>query len=315
MLRERPQRIAAIRRAASTARAVLPGRDTPMTVVVVIVIGLALARGTPGDADVMQWASSNLTNLHQRPVTAMLASIFVAAGGGLSPSTLLVAMAGSVLERRVGALRTAVIALLGHIVATLITEGAVHLAIWAHTDSRSAAGQLDIGISYVAFTVAASACRFLPTRWRALALATLLLRVSAPLAIAPGMTNWGHLLSVLIGLTAWNWLPTSAPASAAQGRASRGARCLRQGRAAAWSRAASAICLATLATLGSIWVSYGAILPPRTPALTTLTGPAHHHPHRPPPHSGRRPIAGADRRLQPLPAVSLYDPTGRPPNP
>lgn len=201
------------RRAAVAARvrplrALLPGRDTPVascTVVLLLISSVALQWGMPGDADLRQWASTNLVNLDRHPATALVASLFVNSGW-LPFEVVVFAVGASVIERVAGHLRAAVIPLLGHVIATLVTEGAVRLAIWAHDTDRSAAWQLDVGISYAAMTAIAAAACTLPRRWRAGALAALAAWVLMPLAAHADMTRWGHALCVLIGVLAWHWV-------------------------------------------------------------------------------------------------------------
>lgn len=253
----------AVRRVGRTARSVLPGPDTPLTLVVLVVFGvtnLALRWSGPADADVMQWASTNLVNLHRHPAAAMLASIFVSPVA--VPSDLMVlAAAGAVLERRAGPLRVAVIALLGHVIATLVTEGAVWAAIWSHVELRAAAWQLDIGISYVAITVAAAALCYITWPWRAAALAGLAVWVLVPLAEHPDLAGSGHVLSMMIGLTCWHWLPVPADARATTPARGRPGTMVRRYRGD-MSKSPSAVGLVALASCGLLTVGLGALSPP-----------------------------------------------------
>ena len=254
------------------SRSVLPGRDTPVTAVVVVVLALvtvAMRMGSPADADIAQWASTNLVNLHRHPVTAMVASIFVVPDG-VSPDVMVFPVAGAVLERRVGSMRLVAIALVGHVVATLVTEGAVRLAIDSGTDARSAAWQLDVGVSYVVFTVSACAVRLCPRPWRRPALAGLLGWVLVPVLLRSDMTSWGHVLSVAIGVLSWHWIPTpaaecldhpSGPPEPVRRIATRRARVL------------SGATIACLAVVGTVVIGTGRLLP-------RDAGPAHPRAHR-----------------------------------
>jgi hypothetical protein len=86
---------------------------TPLAtaMVLLLLITALLLRTHPSDVNpVVAWASTNLHNLAHHPVAAMLVSMFVVTGN-LLPELLIVAVSFAVLERAVGAFRTAVIAL------------------------------------------------------------------------------------------------------------------------------------------------------------------------------------------------------------
>jgi hypothetical protein len=170
----------------------------------------AMSWGGGGDPDVREWASTNLVNLRDHPVVAMVASIFIT-GGGLPADAVLFVAASCVLERRAGLLRAVGIPLAGHVIATLVTEGGVRIAIWQHALPRAAAWQLDVGVSYVAFTAAAATTAYLPRRAvRIAAVAALCAWTVRPLIGDIGdMTPWGHVLCVLIGLVFRHWLPVA----------------------------------------------------------------------------------------------------------
>jgi hypothetical protein len=241
-------------------RLLLPGADTPFTVIVLIIVVAAslLMRSGPDDhPEITQWASTNLVNLRDHPVSALLSSI-VATPDGMSWLTIVFGVAGSVLERQAGVLRAAAIPLAGQIIATMLSEGGVRLAIRARTDDLAAAFQVDVGISYVAFTAAAAALRYLPRTWRSGPLAVLAAWVLIPLALDADMTSWGHVLSVGVGLLCWHWLPAPDRTAAGPHRPARP----RPGGmlAASVSRAASTATLTALAVTGLVWVGGGTLL-------------------------------------------------------
>jgi hypothetical protein len=196
-------------------------RQVPVTIALVslVVMCACTVRWLVPNPDAVElWASTNLVNLRHHPGAAMVASAFFSDS---VPSTVLVAgFACGMLERRVGWRRMLVVISAGHVVASLVTEGAVRLAILRHADSRAAASQLDIGISYVAYSALGAALCFIPPRWRRLAVAVVALDLIVQLAITPTMTAWGHVLSLLIGLLFWPMLRTGrwpAPARHAVG--------------------------------------------------------------------------------------------------
>jgi hypothetical protein len=192
----------------------LPWRDTPVvsSVLTVYLITNILVRSTAPDATAIEeWASTNIVNLHDHPVRAIVASIFIG-DGDLVPITLVyLAIAGAILERHAGGRIAATVTLLGHVTATVVTEGAVRAAIWLHRAPRSAAWQLDIGVSYLAFTAAAAALRYAPGRARIVGALALALWMGVPVVRTGTMTEWGHASCVAVGLLSWHWLPDRPP--------------------------------------------------------------------------------------------------------
>jgi hypothetical protein len=179
------------------ATRILPSpRATPLaTAMVLLLLGAALVLHLlfPDNIDdVVDWTSTNLHNLARHPVAAMLASAFVVPTG-LVPELVLVAVGFTLLERSIGTLRTAIVALSGHVLATLLTEyGAPLLA-------DSAPDRPDVGVSYAMFAVLAAAALRLTGRARILAVLAVGAAVLIPFAIELDMTTTGHLLSAVIG--------------------------------------------------------------------------------------------------------------------
>jgi hypothetical protein len=275
-------------RYAGASRQVLPGADTPLTLAVLAVLAattVLLQLGARSDADVVQWASTNLINLRDHPVSALVASIFVTSNT-VSRDVLVFALGSAVLERRSGLLRAAAIPLAGHVIATLVTEGGVRIAIWGGDEPRAAAWQLDIGVSYLAFTAAAAGLRHGPRPWRVAGLAVFAAWVLIPLAQHPGLTTWGHVLSVLIGVLAWPWV--IRPTSRATGDIGSGCP---PGRRVAWSRRLSAAGVAGLAMAGLLAVDVGGSVLPAPGSVTSYHAG----------HSTRRVAASHLRQAHPTP--------------
>jgi len=174
---------------------------TPLaTAMVVLLLTTALLLRThPGDVgSVVAWASTNLYNLAHHPVAALLVSMFVVTGT-LLPELLVVAISFAVLERAVGALRTAVIALTGQVVATLLTEYGADLGARWHLLAASSADRPDVGVSYVMYAVLAASVLLLVGRARLVGVLAVGACVLVPFLIAPGMTSTGHVLAVAVG--------------------------------------------------------------------------------------------------------------------
>jgi hypothetical protein len=167
--------------------------------VVLLLTTTLLLRSHPGDVGtVVAWASTNLHNLAHHPVAALVVSMFVVTGT-LLPELLVVAISFAVLERAVGALRTAVIALTGQVVATLLTEYGADLGARWHLLAASSADRPDVGVSYVMYAVLAASVLLLVGRARLVGVLAVGACVLVPFLIAPGMTSTGHVLAVAVG--------------------------------------------------------------------------------------------------------------------
>jgi rhomboid family protein len=174
---------------------------TPLAsaMVVLLLTTTLLLRTHPGDVGtVVAWASTNLHNLAHHPVAALVVSMFVVTGA-LLPELLVVAISFAVLERAVGALRTAVIALTGQLVATLLTEYGADLGARWHLLAASSADRPDVGVSYVMYAVLAASVLLLVGRARLVGVLAVGACVLVPFLIAPGMTSTGHVLAVAVG--------------------------------------------------------------------------------------------------------------------
>ena len=151
-----------------------------------------------------QASSTDVAHLVQTPVLVLLASALWVAGGIASPYVVCFLLVLTALERRIGGARAAVVFLLGHVLATLATEGTVGLAVLAGHLPESSLHRLDYGISFgVAAGVGALAGLLTPwLRWPLLALFGGML-VEDLIEFTDPMTNWGHLISLAIGIATW----------------------------------------------------------------------------------------------------------------
>lgn len=187
-------------------------RSSPLATatVAMLVMTALLLHTRPNDTDdIVAWASTNLDNLARHPVSSMIASAFVVPGG-LLPDLAVVAIALSVLERAIGARRTALVALTGHVVATLLTEYGAYLAVQLNLLAGSPSDRPDVGVSCLMYSALAGCLLLLPRR--AMVFATTLLGgyVLVPFSLDPGLTTTGHVLSVLIGVTTMSLLQRRA---------------------------------------------------------------------------------------------------------
>ena len=152
----------------------------------------------------LQGSSTDVAHLVQTPVLVLLASALWVVGGVTSPYAIGLLLVLTALERRIGGLRTAGVFLLGHVLATLATEVPVGLAVLVGHLPDSSLHRLDYGVSFgVAASVGALTGLLTPwLRWPLLAAFGGMLLLDL-LAFTDPMTNWGHLISLAIGVATW----------------------------------------------------------------------------------------------------------------
>jgi hypothetical protein len=175
---------------------------TPLaTALVIVLLGCTgLLDLAPGDAPaIVNWASTNVHNLAQHPIAAMIASAFIVPGLP-SVQIVIVGVACAALERRVGTRRTMLIALSGQVFATLLTEYGAELGASLHLWAASPADRPDVGVSYVMFSVLAASWLLLEGRARVVGIAATGGWASIMFLTSPGMTSTGHLLCIAFGL-------------------------------------------------------------------------------------------------------------------
>ncbi|MFD4880301.1 rhomboid-like protein [Streptomyces sp. NPDC058420] len=151
-----------------------------------------------------QASSTDVTHLLRDPFLVLVASALWIVGGMVSPYAFLFLLVLTALERRIGGVRAAGVFLFGHIVATLATEGTVGVAVLAGHLPASSLHRLDYGISFgVATSIGALAGLLRP--WLGLPMITLFAwtLIQSLLAFTDPMTNWGHLISLTIGIATW----------------------------------------------------------------------------------------------------------------
>ncbi|OQR60565.1 hypothetical protein B6E66_29235 [Streptomyces maremycinicus] len=175
---------------------------------VLAVTSAVTAHAGPGLVHALhQGSSTDVAHLVRTPVLVLVASALWVAGGCASPFTLgFLAVLGT-LERRVGGVRTAVVFLLGHVLATLATEVPVGLAVLAGDLPDSSLHRLDYGVSFgVAAGVGALAGLLRPWPGRLLLAAFGAMLLQDLIAFTDPLTNWGHLIALATGVGTWPWL-------------------------------------------------------------------------------------------------------------
>ncbi len=181
---------------------------TPFTfgyVVVLVVTSLVTEYAAPSLVHALhQGSSTDVAHLVRMPVLVLLASAVWIAGGVLSPYAMGFVFAFTALERRIGGARAACVFLLGHVLATVVTEGAVGLGVLVGHLPDSSLHRLDYGVSFgVATGVGALAGLLTPwLRWP-LVLGVGGMVLADLIAFTDPMTNWGHLMAFAVGVALW----------------------------------------------------------------------------------------------------------------
>ncbi|MFG2721700.1 rhomboid-like protein [Streptomyces sp. NPDC048416] len=189
-----------------------------------------------GDHAVNAWASTNLANMDDHPVAALIASPFLF---GADPWACLrsIAFTGAMLALlviRFATMRAIALIMVGHVLGTLVSEGLLAARIAAGHADPALRTTLDVGPSYVIISAMAAVVTAGARRWhRWTALAALAVR--AP-HIANGLTTLGvtavgHLTALSTGLLlAWGLRSSEARNRCLRRPTSRAARLRTEGR-------------------------------------------------------------------------------------
>ncbi|WP_030339120.1 rhomboid-like protein, partial [Streptomyces sp. NRRL S-1022] len=184
---------------------------TPFTfayAAVLAVTSLVAALADPALVHALHQASStDVAHLVHAPGTVLVASALWIAGGILSPYAALFVLVLGALERRTGGVRAAGVFLAGHVLATLATEVPVGLAVLAGHLPGTSLHRLDYGISFgVAASIGALAGLLRPWPRRAALALTAGVLLADLLAYTDPLTDWGHLIALVIGVSTWPFL-------------------------------------------------------------------------------------------------------------
>lgn len=195
-------------------RAVRPWRllptptGTPFTFAYAAVLTVTSLIATYADPALVhalhQGSSTDVAHLVRTPVLVLVASALWVAGGIVAPYTLCFLLVLTALERRIGGVRTAVVFLAGHILATLATEVPVGLAVLVGHLPDSSLHRLDYGISFgVATSIGALAGLLRPWLRRPVLVLFGGMLIQDLIDLTDPLTNWGHLIALVIGVGMW----------------------------------------------------------------------------------------------------------------
>jgi len=147
--------------------------------------------------------STNIHELSQNPVRVLIASAMWTDSGYWLPYVVLFTVFHAQAERWLGTARWLVVCGAAHVLATLISEGALLKAIRDGMAPPSAVNTLDVGVSYALAGVVAVLTYRIAAPWRYAYLVVVLVVFAVPLTTGPTFTDLGHFVSVLIGLACY----------------------------------------------------------------------------------------------------------------
>lgn len=190
-----------LRTAAAYVRSA-PG--TYLWLAVLFVTTVALHHMSPQfEQHFLRQRSTNIHELSQNPVRVLVASAMWIQGGHWLPYVLLYTVFHAPAERWLGTARWLAVCASAHVLASLISELALLVAIHDGMAPHSAVNTLDIGVSYALAGVMAVLTYRIRAPWRYLYLTALLAYYTVPLVTDRTFTDFGHFLSVLIGFACY----------------------------------------------------------------------------------------------------------------
>jgi hypothetical protein len=178
-------------------------RDTDLAwayaaVVVVVAVVVRVLPGTPTEELVLD-SSTNLANLRDTPLLVLgMSAVVVAPVSGLWILVPLVVAFGAA-QRWLGRAATVVVAVFGHVGATLFVAMLLAAGIAHGRLDPAVARAPDVGVSYGLAAVAGVLVARVPARRRPWYVLALLVVTAGPLLVRPTFTDLGHTTAVLLG--------------------------------------------------------------------------------------------------------------------
>ncbi|WP_329244681.1 rhomboid-like protein [Streptomyces canus] len=182
-------------------------RSAPGTYVwlaVLFVTTVALHHMSPEfEEEFLRQRSTNIHELSSNPVRVLIASAMWIDGGHWLPYVVLYSVFHAPAERWLGTARWLAVCAAAHVLATLISEGALLWGIRHGMAPASAVNTLDIGVSYALAGVIAVLVYRIRAPWRYVYGFAVLVVYGVPLVTGRTFTDLGHFAAVLIGFGCW----------------------------------------------------------------------------------------------------------------
>jgi hypothetical protein len=149
---------------------------------------------------ILESASTNLHQLHVHPVNVLITSaLFVTGWDQLLEFAVVALLILSPLEQRIGTVRTIAGFAVGHIGASIAVAFGLNYAVHAGAVSPSIVRTVDVGVSYGTLCLVAAFAYLLVFRSRAVVLVGLFLYELVALIVDNSYTQWGHMISLVLG--------------------------------------------------------------------------------------------------------------------
>lgn len=152
------------------------------------------------EEDFLRQRSTNIHELSNNPVRVLITSAMWIDGGFWFPYAALFTVFHAQTERWLGTARWLVVCVAAHVLATLASEGALLEAIRRGVAPESSVNTLDIGVSYALAGVMAVLTYRIAAPWRYPYAAAVLAVYGLPMFTSPTFIDFGHFISVVIGL-------------------------------------------------------------------------------------------------------------------
>lgn len=146
--------------------------------------------------------STNINELSDHPVRVLISSAMWI-DGWWTPYVVLYSVFHAPVERWLGTVRWLGVCVASHVLATLISQGAVWRAIRDGSAPASAADTMDFGVSYALAGVVAVLAYRIARPWRYVYVAGVLGVYGVPLVFSRTFTDLGHFTAALVGFACW----------------------------------------------------------------------------------------------------------------
>jgi hypothetical protein len=172
--------------------------------IIFVTTWVAAGLSAPQRNTLLRTQSTNLDNLQLHPADVLFRSAFWSGSTVFLPFLVLLAVVLAPAEEWLGTFRLILVFALGHVGATLVTAVAIGHGYFVSAGEPGLSRTIDVGVSYGSLCIAGVLTYRLPRRWR-VAYAAALVSALAVLAFVldPTFTEFGHFVSVLIGLAAY----------------------------------------------------------------------------------------------------------------
>ncbi|MFF3964983.1 rhomboid-like protein [Streptomyces griseorubiginosus] len=175
-----------------------PGTYVWLTVLFVTTVALHHMSPT-FEEQFLRQRSTNIHELSSNPVRVLVASAMWIDSGHWLPCVVLFSVFHAQAERWLGTARWLAVCAAAHVLATLISEGALLWGIRHGMAPESAVNTLDVGVSYALAGVVAVLVYRIPRPWRYVYGFVVLVVYAVPLVTGRTFTDLGHFTSALIG--------------------------------------------------------------------------------------------------------------------